>query len=137
MIEPLVWQTVCDLLRNPQLIRQAWEEDHPAATDAPPSRVVQTENRIKTLEQHQERLLDLFQDGQISKDIFIQRKERITQERQALQQQSQQIRNQEQAAELRRTIVMNFTDYCQQLESSLANPSPELKPIPVNEFQAV
>jgi site-specific DNA recombinase len=127
MIEPLVWQTVCDLLRNPQLISHAWEGDHSAVTDVLQNRVGQIENRIKTLEQQQERLLDLFQDGQIGKDIFIQRKERIAQECQALQQQFQQLRNQEQTTQLRRAIVMNFTDYCQQIEAGLADPSPELQ----------
>jgi len=127
IIEPLVWQTVCNLLRDPHLILQAWEGDSAIASDDSGDQTDRVENRIRTLEQQQERLLDLFQDGQIGKDTFIQRKERIEQERQTLQHQFQQLSHREETKLTRRKIAIELSEYYQRIEASLANPSPELQ----------
>ena len=60
-IEPIVWQAVCDLLRNPRLLADAWNNQSDTLS-APPGEMDRLKSRQKALQRQQERLIDLFQE---------------------------------------------------------------------------
>ena len=66
VIEPLVWQAVTDLLHNPRLMLDAWEQQTDSQSGSP-EETDRLRNRQKTLERQWQRLLDLFQDEQIDR----------------------------------------------------------------------
>jgi len=126
VVEPLVWQAVCDLLKNPRLIADAWESQTGSPTNTP-GEAERLQTRYAALQRQRERLLDLFQDGQIEKSEFSQRKDRLDQERQTIAERLQQLNqlvNREQAKE---RMLQDFTAFCQRIETSLVNPTPELQ----------
>jgi site-specific DNA recombinase len=126
VIEPLVWQAVSDLLRNPRLLADAWESQitQPAA---PPGESTRLETRLKNLERQWQRLIDLFQEEQIDKAEFAKRKARLDQDRQAVEQRLQQFSRQLQQEQVKEQMLQDFATFCQQIESSLVTPTPELR----------
>ncbi|MBA4380793.1 MAG: hypothetical protein C0393_09020, partial [Anaerolinea sp.] len=117
VIEPLVWQALTDLLRNPQLIAQAWNV--PSDSEAAIHESGEEErlrHRLKALDRQQERLLDLFQDEQIEKDAYLQRKQRLDQERLTIDQRMQQLSQQAYAEQAKEQMMSDFAQYCQQIE---------------------
>ena len=70
VIEPLVWQALTNLLRNPHLIAQAWNT--PSVSDSSVAEWGEAERlqqRRNALDRQQERLLDLFQEEQIEANL--------------------------------------------------------------------
>jgi len=125
-IEPIVWQAVCNLLHNPRLMADAWNNQ----TDALPTSPGETDrlkNRLKTLERQHERLIDLFQEEQLDKAEYLQRKMRIDQERQTIEPRLQQLIHQADAEQTKEQMLMDFANYCQQIEVNLTNPTPVLQ----------
>lgn len=84
VIEPLVWKALADLLRQPDLIRDAWETHRHAQT---PSALQTTrkQQRQRLLKQQQQRLLDAYQAGVITLDDLTERQNKIVQELQTLE----------------------------------------------------
>jgi site-specific DNA recombinase len=128
VIEPLVWQALTDLLRNPQLIAQAWNtpsvSDSSVAEGGEAERLLQRRN---SLDRQQERLLDLFQEEQIEKAAYLQRKERLDQERNAIEQRTQLLSKQANAEQVRQQMIADFAQHCQQIEANLTNPTQEIQ----------
>ena len=68
-VEPLIWQALADLLREPQRIHDAW-----AAVMQPPAVVSERDARLQyLLEQQRQRLLDAYQAGLLQLDELTQR----------------------------------------------------------------
>ncbi|MBK9094749.1 MAG: hypothetical protein IPM84_18655 [Anaerolineae bacterium] len=67
-LKTLVWNAVVELLKNPKLISQAWGCDEAANIEQ--GEKERLENRLRSLDRQQERLLDLYQDEQIEKAIL-------------------------------------------------------------------
>lgn len=84
VIEPLVWEALANLLRQPDLIRDAWETHRHAQT---PSALQTTrwQQRQRLLQHQQQRLLDAYQAGVISLDDLTERQNKIVQELQTLE----------------------------------------------------
>ncbi len=114
------------MLRNPHLLADAWENQADAASVSP-GEAERLQTRLKTLERQWQRLIDLFQEEQIDKVEFIRRKERLDQERQAIEQRLQQLSRQEHHERVKEQMLQDFAAFCQQIEANLANPTPELK----------
>jgi len=72
VVEPLIWQALADLLRDPQRIQDAWAalRDEQAAT---PSEISRWQRRQALLRKQRQRLLDAYQAGAISLDELIER----------------------------------------------------------------
>jgi len=72
VVEPLVWQSLAELLRDPQLTRAAWEalQSEQAAT---PSEAQRWQQRQVLLHKQRQRLLDAYQSGVISLEELIER----------------------------------------------------------------
>ncbi len=126
VIEPLVWQAVTQLLRNPTLLADAWASETQTDQNAPEEQD-RLQARLKALERQWQRLLDLFQDEKIEKAELSNRKERLDQERQAIQTRLQQFQRLAQQERVKQTMLEDFTVFCQQVNANLENPTPQLK----------
>jgi site-specific DNA recombinase len=126
MIEPMVWQAVTDLLHTPTLILDAWEHQVDPLPGAP-EEADRLRNRQKTLERQWQRLLDLFQEGQIDKAELVHRKERLDQERQTLQLRLTELEHQEHQEQTKEKMLQDFSKFCREIEAGLASPTPALK----------
>ena len=126
VVEPLVWQAVSDLLRNPRLLADAWESQT-ETSPTPPGEAERLQARLKALERQWQRLIDLFQEEQIDKAEFVRRKERLNQERQVVEQRLQQLNRQLHQEQVKEQMLQDFAAFCQQIEENLANPTPELQ----------
>jgi site-specific DNA recombinase len=84
VVEPLVWQALAELLRDPQCIRAAWESLQ-AEQAATPSEVHRWQQRQTLLRKQRQRLLDAYQAGVISLDELIERQNPLDVELRELQ----------------------------------------------------
>jgi site-specific DNA recombinase len=125
-IEPIVWQAVCDLLRNPRLLADAWNNQTDSLS-ASPGETDRLKSRQKALERQKERLIDLFQEEQLDKAEFLRRKTRIDQERQIIESRLQLLSRQADLENTKEQMLVDFTAYCHQIESNQTNPNPELQ----------
>jgi len=128
VVEPLIWQAMTELLQNPKLIAQAW-----LTTPDDPASIVEQgekerlENRIKFLDRQQERLLDLFQEEHLEKDAYLERKQRLDQEQQAIQNRLHEADQKTSLEQSKQALLAEFEQYCQRIQTNLANPTPEQK----------
>ena len=63
---------------------ETWNNQTEALPDTP-GETDRLKNRLKALERQQERLIDLFQEEQLDKAEYLQRKMRIDQERRTIE----------------------------------------------------
>jgi site-specific DNA recombinase len=126
IIEPLIWQTVMDLLQNPTLLADAWESQN-QATAATPDEADRLQSRLKALDRQWIRLLDLYQEEQIEKIDLSRRKERLDRERQSITSRLQQLASLARREQAKQQMLEDFAMFCQQVEAGLSHPTPELK----------
>jgi len=126
IVEPLVWEAVCRLLRNPNLLADAWQAQC-ETDDADPDEADRLQGRLRSLERQWTRLLDAFQDGLMDKEELAHRKARLDAERQALAQRLEQLRRQERQRQAKAQMLADFTTFCQKIEASLTDPTPEVQ----------
>jgi site-specific DNA recombinase len=128
VIEPLVWQAVVELLQNPKLIASAWEiAGHPPTDQDQLGERERLESRLRSLDRQCERLLDLFQEEQLDKTVYLQRSQRLQQEQQTIQQRIQQYTQQERIELAKQDLMADFEQYSQRILANLANPTPQLQ----------
>jgi len=125
-IEPLVWQAVMQLLQNPILLADAWENES-QTNPGVPEEGDRLQSRLKALERQWQRLLDLFQDEKIEKAELAKRKERLDQERQSIQTRLQQFDRLAQQERAKQIMLDDFAAFCQQVKANLENPTPQLQ----------
>ena len=126
VIEPLVWQAVCDLLRNPTLLTDAWQnqtESSPHTLDE----AQRLQTRLRTLDRQWTRLLDLFQEEQIPKEELLSRRTRLDQERESVTQRLQQLAQEARQEQAREEMIQDFATFCQRVETNLDHPTPEIQ----------
>ena len=126
MIEPLVWQSISQLLHNPHLIADAWHHE----TDNNPQashEVDRLQARLRSLQQQWTRLLDAFQDDLLDKDTLTQRKSALDQEQSLLQQRLQTLQRQQRQLEAKDQMIQDFDSFCQHILLSLDNITPTLQ----------
>ena len=126
IVEALVWQAVSTLLRNPTLVADAWaSQQETSAVDGQEADRLQ--RRQTALDKQWERLLDIFQDGQMDKGELVRRKARLDQERAGIQERLQQLTQQERQEHAKAQMVEDFAAFCQTIQASLADPTPEVR----------
>ncbi len=86
VVEPVVWQALADMLRDPQRIRVAWEARQ-TADNTTPSEVSHWQQRSALLQKQRQRLLDAYQIGRLTLEELIQRQNPLDVELQELQKQ--------------------------------------------------
>jgi site-specific DNA recombinase len=128
VIEPLIWQSIVELLQNPQLIARAWEAsgEKPSPQDEPGEKD-RLEGRVRTLDRQRERLLDLFLEEQLDKPTYQQRTQRLQEEKLALQQRLTHYAQQERLELSKQSMMLNFEQYCQRVLANLTDPSLQQK----------
>jgi len=126
IVEPLVWEAVSQLLRNPTLLADAWQSQEEAET-ATPDEISRLQARQRSLARQWTRVLDAFQEGLIEKAELERRKARLDEERQALEQRLQQLTQQARRTQAQEQMVQDFATFCQQIETALASPTPEVQ----------
>jgi len=126
IIEPLVWQAVVELLANPALLADAWHSQQGMEADSP-DELSRLQARRRTLERQWTRLLDLFQDDLIKKAELSQRKERLDAERESLAERIARLERQNRRQEAKAQMLEDYATFCQRIESSLANPTPDVQ----------
>ncbi len=126
IIEPVVWDAVAELLRDPQQIVAAWEA---AATksDAVPDELNRLQIRQRKLERQWVRLLDAFQDGLLDKEELGKRKQRLEQERETIAERIEHIQRQENQQLVKAQIIDEFSAFCASAQKALENPTPAVK----------
>ena len=126
IIEPLVWQAVVELLANPALLADAWHSQQDMVAVAP-DELTRLQARQRTLERQWTRLLDLFQEGLIKKTELSQRKGRLDAERENLAERIVRLERQNRRQEAKAQMLEDYATFCQRIESSLANPTPDMQ----------
>lgn len=125
-VEPLVWQAVSDLLRNPRLLADAWQSEQ-AGTVAEADEWERLRTRQRALEGQWTRLLDLYQGNLLDKTTLAQRKVLLDTERDQLEERLQQLQQQQQRQRVKDEMMVNFETYCQEMLTRLEDPTPETK----------
>lgn len=126
IIEPLVWDALAELLRDPQQIVTAWEAEA-MTQDVAPDELSRLQSRERKLDRQWVRLLDAFQDGLIDKEELSERKQRVEQERLMITERIEQIRRQENQQSVKAQIIDEFGAFCATAQKALENPTPEVK----------
>ena len=126
IVEPLVWEAICELLRNPNLLADAWQTQC-EADDADPDEADRLQSHLRTLNRQWTRLLDAFQDELIDKDELARRKARLDAERETLVQRLDQLHRQARRKQAKAQMLEDFAAFCQKIEASLADPTPEVQ----------
>ena len=126
VIEPLVWQAVSDLLRNPKLLEDAWQ-NQVESTQASPGEMDRLQSHLRRLERQWTRLLDAFQSEVLDKDELVKRKEHLDQARQTLEHRLEQLTRQERQDRAKEQMLEDFASFCQQIERSLDKPTPQVQ----------
>ena len=85
------------------------------------------ENRLRAVARQQERLLDLFQEEQIDKPSYLERKQRLQEELQSIQARLLQFEHDAKSEQVKQQLIDDFDQYCQRIRANLANPSPSLQ----------
>ena len=125
IIEPLVWDAIAELLKHPNQIFAAW--DNQSEDDAKPNQLTRLQKRLTKVERQWERLLDAFQDGLIEKSDLSSRKTRIDQERQVLTEQITHFQRHEMQQQVKEQVLQDFITYCDTIQGTLDNPTPQVK----------
>jgi len=85
------------------------------------------QNRLNYLQKQRQRLLDIYQEGQIEITELSQLKQRFEQHHHTTEQRLQALMHQTYQELVKAQMLEDFTTFCQQIESSLSNPTPELQ----------
>jgi hypothetical protein len=115
-------------LQNPSLIAQAWGcKGDPSAANTEPGEKTRLQTRLRTVGRQQERLLDLFQDEQLDKPAYLERKQRLQEEQASIQVRLLQFGQEAKSEQVKQQLIDDFEQYCQRIQANLENPTPELK----------
>lgn len=112
-IEPLVWDVVSNLLRNPRLIEDAWQHEQ-ARTTGDGDEVDRLQAHQRGLERQWTRLLDGFQDELLDKDELALRKAHLDQERDRIDQRLQRLQRQQRQQQAKEQMIQDFETFCHQ-----------------------
>ncbi len=126
LIEPLVWDAVAEILRDPQQIVVAWETGG-AKPDVAPDELNRLQSRQRKLERQWARLLDAFQDGLFDKIELSKRKQRLEQEQNTIAERIEQIQRQENQQLTKAQIIDEFSAFCVSAQKALEEPTPKIK----------
>lgn len=123
-VEPLVWDAVSRLLRNPRLLADAWQSNGDGETTAP-EEIDRLQARQRALERQWLRMVDAFQDGLLEKAELGQRKTRLDSEREVLEQRLQQLTRQARRDQAKAQMLCDFETFCRQVEQAMDLSTPE------------
>ena len=128
LIEPLVWQSVSALLRDPQLLLDQYQLRQQSPDQTPGQQEQQrVERRLAALGQEERRLLDAYQAGLLELADLKERSLRIAEEETRLRQRFVMLKQQRQEQQRQATLGATVEEFCRNLSAALENPSFETK----------
>jgi site-specific DNA recombinase len=126
IIEPLIWQAIQQLLQNPTLLADAWQNET-QDQQAAPDEWERLQTRLKTIQRQWQRLLDLFQDEKLEKAELLKRKELLDQEKLSIEIRLEQLRQAVQKEQFKKNMLDDFAAFCQRINTNLEHPSLQLQ----------
>jgi site-specific DNA recombinase len=123
-VEPLVWQTIVELLTDPQLILDYYlaRQDEDVVAPHELKRVRQELSQIKNQGQ---RLLDAYQAGVIELDELETRRQALAQHQRSLEQREADLKQLAQQQARQDTLTADVIQFCENIQSVLQSPTPE------------
>ena len=127
-IEALVWQSVSELLRTPQLLIEQYQLRQEPGYGTPQQQEQQRiERRLATLRREDQRLIDAYQSGVIELGDLKERRERVTEECRRLEANVISLRQQQQEQQRQMALTATVEEFCRTINAALDNPSFETK----------
>jgi site-specific DNA recombinase len=111
VVEPLIWQALADLLRDPQRIQDAWQALQ--AEQVSPGEVQRWQQRQTLLRKQRQRLLDAYQAGALSLEELIERQNPLDVELRELKQRLAEAPSQQ-------PLQLSLETFTQRIEQALA-----------------
>ena len=128
MIEDLVWQSVSELLRDPKvLIEQYNQRQEPGYGTAEQQEQQRLKRRLSALRREDQRLIDAYQLDVIELDDLKERRERIAEECRRLEERLTSLTQQQQEQQRQAALATTVEEFCRNISSALDNPSFETK----------
>jgi site-specific DNA recombinase len=128
-LDDLVWQDLCDLLTHPEIIAQAMKRAQ--GNSWLPQELQSRQENLRrgqvSLEQQLNRLTEAYLSGIIPLDEYEHRRKEIEERQQALENQENHIRTQANRQKELVGLVNNIEDFCQRVQTGLADASFEQK----------
>src|SRR5215813_8583741 len=127
-IEELVWQAVSELLRNPQVLIEQYNQRQESGYGTPEQQEQQRlKRRMAGLEREGQRLIDAYQSGVIDLDDLKERRERIAEECRRLEERLNSLEQQKQGQQRQAALTTTVEEFCRNISAALDNPSFETK----------
>jgi site-specific DNA recombinase len=128
MIEGLVWQAVSELLRNPQILIDQYNQRQESDYGTPEQQEQQRlKRRLARLERESKRLIDAYQSGIIELDDLKERRERVAEECRRLEERLSSLEQQRQGQQRQAALATTVEEFCRNISAALDNPSFETK----------
>ena len=124
LIEALVWESVSELLSDPQLLLEQYQLRQ-GESDGTPQQQEQRrlERRLTALERETQRLLDAYQADVLELAELKERRTRIQEEEARVRLRLQQLQQQEADQQRRQNIEVSVEEFCRAMEEALVHPS--------------
>ena len=127
LLEAAIWDDLCNLLNNPQRIRDEYERRlRGRSTDQPPE-TAQLDAMIRKLKRTIARLIDAYEDGLLEKDEFEPRLRQARQRLDNLQADARSAADRETEAHELRLVIGQFVDFAQRVRDGLQQPDWEMQ----------
>lgn len=128
MIEELVWDSVRELLRDPQLLLDQYQLRQDPDYGTPQQQEQQRlERRMVALKGEEQRLLDAFQAGLMKLQVLEERSQRLAEEDARVRQRVESLKQQRQEQQRQATLGATVVEFCRNINSALDDPSFETK----------
>ena len=127
-IEELVWRSVSELLRTPQVLIEQYNQRQEPGYGTPEEQEQQRlKRRLSALQREGQRLIDAYQSGVIDLGDLKERRERITEECRRLDERLSSLRQQQQEQQRQAALATTVEEFCRNISTALDNPSFETK----------
>ncbi len=126
LIEPLIWQSVADLLADPQLILDYYLSRQEESDTAPPE-IMRVRTELAQIKKQDQRLLDAYQAEIIQLDELASRRQALEQQRLVLDSRLSELEQLLQQQARQEALTSNITEFCDNINSMLQSPTPEQK----------
>jgi len=127
-IEELVWQSVSELLRHPQLLIEQYQlRQEPGYGTHEQHEQQRLERRLSALRREDQRLIDAYQSGVLELGDLKERRARLTEEGQRLESRISDLKQQQHEQQRQATLTTTVEEFCRNISAALDNPSFETK----------
>jgi site-specific DNA recombinase len=128
IIEEIVWQSITELLRDPNLLMAQYRQrQEPGFGTSQQSEQLRLERRLSVLKGESQRLIDAYQTGVIELDELTERRARLADECASMELQIDRLRQFEQEQQRQIDLSVTVEASCRNIGTALDNPSFETK----------